>query len=254
MLFCSGMETCPRWKRVLPDELLRARIHQHTTWQRSVCSQQVTICRRDDRGLSLVNFSAITPNLLLACITCYQSQRCNHTVLSWGHIKHSQDFIVELNDTVHFWATFCKTVRNMLSERCPLCPVFHVCDVGVFWPNGWMDQDETTWRADGPRSWQHCVRWQPTSPPQRDTAPQFSAHICCGQMAGWIKMPLGRELGLGPSNIVLDRNPAPLHRKGGTASPQCSANVYCGQTVAHLSYCWALVTVCAEPLLEQSIK
>jgi len=78
---------------------------------------------------------------------------------------------------------------------------------------------------------------EPAPPPQRDTSPQFSAHICCGQMAGWIKMPLGRELGLGPSNIVLDRNPAPLHRKGGTASPQCSANVYCGQTVAHLSYC-----------------
>ena len=56
---------------------------------------------------------------------------------------------------------------------------------------------------------------EPAPPPQRDTSPQFSAHICCGQMAGWIKMPLGRELGLGPSNIVLDRNPAPLHKKGG---------------------------------------
>jgi len=22
---------------------------------------------------------------------------------------------------------------------------------------------------------------------------QFSAHVCCGQTAGWIKMPLGRE-------------------------------------------------------------
>jgi len=28
---------------------------------------------------------------------------------------------------------------------------------------------------------------------QRGTAPHFSAHICCGQMAGWIKMPLGRS-------------------------------------------------------------
>jgi len=28
--------------------------------------------------------------------------------------------------------------------------------------------------------------------------PQFSAHICCGQMAGWIQMPLGTEVGIGP--------------------------------------------------------
>ena len=23
------------------------------------------------------------------------------------------------------------------------CPVLSVCNVGVLWPNGWMDQDET---------------------------------------------------------------------------------------------------------------
>jgi len=34
--------------------------------------------------------------------------------------------------------------------------------------------------------------------------PQFSAHICCGQTAGWIKMALGMEVGLGPGHIVLD--------------------------------------------------
>jgi len=36
--------------------------------------------------------------------------------------------------------------------------------------------------------------------PQRGTDPQFSPHICCGQMAGWIKMPLGMEVGLGPGD------------------------------------------------------
>ena len=48
-------------------------------------------------------------------------------------------------------------------------------------------------------------------------------------MAGWIKMPLGTEVGLDPSNIVLDRDPArppPKRRQ----SPQFSAHVYCGQT------------------------
>jgi len=48
----------------------------------------------------------------------------------------------------------------------------------------------------------------PDSPPPKGRSyPQFSAHICCGQMAGWIKMPLGREEGLGPSHIVLDADP-----------------------------------------------
>jgi len=32
--------------------------------------------------------------------------------------------------------------------------------------------------------------------------PQFLAHICYGQMAGWIKVPLGTKVGIG--HIVLD--------------------------------------------------
>jgi len=39
--------------------------------------------------------------------------------------------------------------------------------------------------------------------------PQFLAHICCGQMAAWIKMPLGMEVGLSPGYLVLDGDPAP---------------------------------------------
>jgi len=39
--------------------------------------------------------------------------------------------------------------------------------------------------------------------------PHFSAHVYCGQTAGWIKMPLGAEIDLGPGHIVLDRDPAP---------------------------------------------
>jgi len=47
-------------------------------------------------------------------------------------------------------------------------------------------------------------------------------------------MPLSREVGLGPGDLVLDGDPAPPPR--GTA-PQFSVHVYCGETVAHLSYC-----------------
>jgi len=48
--------------------------------------------------------------------------------------------------------------------------------------------------------------------------PHFSAHICCGLMAGWIKMPLGMEEGLGPCDFVLDEDPAPHSPKGGGAT------------------------------------
>ena len=52
--------------------------------------------------------------------------------------------------------------------------------------------------------------------------------MCCGQTVGRIKMKLGTEVGL----VHGHSSPAP---KG--HSPQFSAHVYCGQTVAHLSYC-----------------
>jgi len=68
----------------------------------------------------------------------------------------------------------------------------------------------------------------PALPPPKVHSPQYSAHICCGQMAGWIKMPLGREIGRSPSDIVLDGDPAPPPPKG--TEPQFSSHVYCGQT------------------------
>jgi len=163
-----------------------------------------------------------------------------------------------------FWATVCKTVRPMLSDRClSVCPVLSVCDVGVLWPNGWTDQDETL-HAGRSRPWPHClrrgpsspspkvsaapsnsrpisvvakwldgsrchlvwsldrtrsgvcVRWGPSFPlPKKGTEPppQFSAHVHCGQTAGWIKMALGMEVGLGPGHIVLDGDPALLPKK-----------------------------------------
>ena len=109
-----------------------------------------------------------------------------------------------------FWATVCKTVRRMLSDRCLSCPAcLSVCNVGTLWPNGLTDQDET-WHAGRPRPWPHCVRWGPSSPSPKGHSPtQFSAHICCGQMAAWIKMPLGIELGLSSGDFASDGDPAP---------------------------------------------
>jgi len=58
--------------------------------------------------------------------------------------------------------------------------------------------------------------------------------VYCGQIVGWIKMPLGREVGLDPGDIVLDGDPSPTER-GISSPPHFSTHVYRGQTVTHLS-------------------
>ena len=66
--------------------------------------------------------------------------------------------------------------------------------------------------------------------------------VYCGQMVGWIKMKLGMKVGRpwhrphcgrwGPSYPLPPKRAQP---------PHFSTHVCCGQTVAHLSYWWALV-------------
>ena len=53
--------------------------------------------------------------------------------------------------------------------------------------------------------------------------------VCCGQMAAWINMPLGMEVGLGTGDFVLDGDPACPNR-GHSPPLQFSAHFYCGQT------------------------
>jgi len=55
-----------------------------------------------------------------------------------------------------------------------------------------MDQDAPLGMEVGLRPG-HTVIDEDTAPPERGRPtppPQFSAHVCCGQTAGWIKMPL----------------------------------------------------------------
>ena len=74
-----------------------------------------------------------------------------------------------------FWATVCKTVRPMLSDRC--LSFLSVCNVGVLWPNGWVDQD-ATWYRGRPRPRRHRVRWGPSSPTASGTAsPTFGPTV-----------------------------------------------------------------------------
>jgi len=87
----------------------------------------------------------------------------------------------------------------------------------------------------------------PAPPPPKAHTPN-SAHICCGQMAGWIKRPLGMEVGLGPGDFVLHKDPAPLPKKG--EPPQFSAHAIVAKRLDgsrwHLAWRWASVqaTLC----------
>jgi len=79
-----------------------------------------------------------------------------------------------------------------------------------------MDQDELGVQVGlGPGHF--VLDGDPAPPPPKGYSPQFLAHICCGQMAGWIKMPLGREVGLGPDDIVLGGDPVHPPPKRGRA-------------------------------------
>ena len=63
-----------------------------------------------------------------------------------------------------------------------------------------------------------CSMWTQLPKKKGHTHPtQFSAHVCCGQMAGWMKTPLGTEVDLGTGHIVLDGVPAPV--KGAQQPP-----------------------------------
>jgi len=144
-----------------------------------------------------------------AMILCFHS----HKQVKRGSLNHNlfEKTITKwsLQNALIFGRPFVKrsalchpTVVCLCSLSCP------VCDVRALWPNGWTDQDET-WQAGRPRPWPHCVRWGTSFPPKGHSPTQFSAHICCGQMAAWIKMPLGMEVGLSPGDFVLDGDQAP---------------------------------------------
>jgi len=72
----------------------------------------------------------------------------------------------------------------------------------------------------------------PAPPPQRGTAPKFSAHVYCGQTAGWIKVALGMEVNLSPGDFVLNGDPASPPEKWTEPPAQFLAHFYYGQMAA----------------------
>jgi len=80
-----------------------------------------------------------------------------------------------------------------------------------------------------------CSMWTQLPPEKRHTHPHpILAHVYCGQMAGWMKTPLGTEVDLGPGHFVLGGVPSPAK---GAQQPPSFQPMSVVATVAHLSYC-----------------
>ena len=125
-------------------------------------------------------------------------------------------------------ATVCKKGSTYAIRPLSIClSVCPVCDVGVLWPTvGWIKMKLGMNVGLGLGI---VLDGDPAPLPQKGHSPQFSAHVCCGQTAGWMKMPIGM------GHIVL--NGAQLSPGKRHSSPLYSVHVYYGQTVTHLSYC-----------------
>ena len=68
-----------------------------------------------------------------------------------------------------------------------------------------VEQEELKFRFGRPL--QVAVR-----PMLRDRFCMSVALVYCGQTVGWIRIPLGTEVGLGPGDVVLDGDPAPSRK------------------------------------------
>jgi len=132
--------------------------------------------------------------------------------------------------SVSLWATVCKTVRPMLSNRClfvlSVCPV---CNVGALRPNGWTDQDET-WYGGRTRPWPHCVTWRPSSPSPNGHIPNFRPmSVVAKRLDGSICHLVRRKASAPTTLCEMGTQLSPP--RNGHSSPHFSAHVYCGQTI-----------------------
>jgi len=96
------------------------------------CLQPMTCIRK---CLRMVRYSCCTGALFLSLSQPCDSHRCFHIISCYFvYVVYCQCF---LGDRFH----------PMLSDHCLVLSVC-LCDVGVLWPNGWMDQD-ATWSEVG---------------------------------------------------------------------------------------------------------
>ena len=82
---------------------------------------------------------------------------------------YNKQFLVKCSWS--FWATVCKTVCPMLSDRClSVCLSVRLSVLFLLRSNGCMDQD-VTWYGAKPRPRRLCVRWEPSPLLQKGAEP-----------------------------------------------------------------------------------
>jgi len=80
----------------------------------------------------------------------------------------------------------------MLPDRCLFCPVLSVLSIALVYCDQTVGQIKLKLGTQVGLGPGHIVlAGNSASPLPKGHSPQFSAYICCGQMARWIKMPLG---------------------------------------------------------------
>jgi len=110
-------------------------------------------------------------------------------------------------------------VHPILSDRCLSlsCLSCPVCNVGVLWPNGWSDEDET-WQCRYASSLAILCQMGMIQLPSRKKGAEPPIFGPCllwpNGCMDWEK--LGMEVGLNPGHIVLDGTKLPFPKKGGT--------------------------------------
>ena len=131
-----------------------------------------------------------------------------------------------------FWATVCKTVRPMLSDRCPVCPVLSVLSVTFVHCGQTVGRIKMKLGKQVGLGPDHIVlNGDPTPPPLKghNSPPNFGAYLlrpngCMDQDVTWYG---GRPR---PRRLCVRWGPRLPKRGRGRAPPKFSAHVYCGQT------------------------
>jgi len=183
------------------------------------CSLSESVTENIIRLFSLV--------ILVFCLTLHILGNSSGSILNWALCALNwEEFAV-------FGRPFVK--RFALCYRTAVC--LSVCDVGVLWPNGWMDQDET-WHGGRPRPWPRCVRSGPSCPlPKGHSSPL----LLCGPCLLW---PNGR-----PSQLLLSSCSSGLRRFGAVCLVLLRPTSSCGFQADRLcfppcasdsAFCWLL--------------
>ena len=177
----------------------------------SVCGAEMETGRVDRHWLPVgLGYRSAGSTLGDRCVTGWLHKTQKDTFFSSTNLK-LKSIYYKVCDFLGGGLLICKTVRPMLSVRCPVCLSVTFVHCG-----------ETVGRINTKLGMQvglspghNVLHGYPTPPPNKEAhSPQLLAQVRCGQTAVWIKMPLGTEVSLGADDSVLDRYSP---KKGGTA-------------------------------------